>query len=185
VKTNTPLRTAWQMMWIVARKVSIVSSETCCCRPSDLQKLTSKPSTLLYLLVYSDNFIITMPRLITLSILLISVTNAMATCLHTFQNCGPGCYNKDNLVLNGGLIVSARQSALATSVQTTTTCGMLASAEAMLIKTKRSLAPYVMLDLSVVSPLKAVFFAQRVSIKSCLDNSTAEYLSRLHRPRFQ
>ncbi|KAI2502716.1 hypothetical protein MHU86_11701 [Fragilaria crotonensis] len=30
-------------------------------------------------------------------------TNAMATCLHTFQNCGAGCYNKDNLVLNGGL----------------------------------------------------------------------------------
>jgi Tyrosine-protein kinase ephrin type A/B receptor-like len=44
-----------------------------------------------------------MLHLITLSILIIIVTDAMATCLHTFQNCGPGCYNKDNLVLNGGL----------------------------------------------------------------------------------
>ena len=44
-----------------------------------------------------------MLHLISLSILLIIVTNGMATCVHTFQNCGPGCYNKDNLVLNGGL----------------------------------------------------------------------------------
>jgi hypothetical protein len=50
---------------------------------------------------------------------------------------------------------------------------MLAHAEAMLIKTKRNLAPYVRLDRSVVSPLEVVFFAQRVSIKSYLDNSTA------------
>jgi hypothetical protein len=34
-------------------------------------------------------------------------TKTMATCLHTFQNCGPGCFNKDNLVLNGGLRICA------------------------------------------------------------------------------
>ena len=34
---------------------------------------------------------------------LLLATKATATCLNTFQNCGAGCYNKDNLVLNGGL----------------------------------------------------------------------------------
>lgn len=47
----------------------------------------------------SDPTIYIMSNLSILSVLvaLLIATNATATCLHTFQNCGAGCYNKDNL----------------------------------------------------------------------------------------